>query len=77
MRLNQLAPESAQKNINLEDLYPLSTPAPSLREQMAIADALDGGDDLIDQDKTRRERLQLLKAATADALLTGRVRLRV
>ena len=75
-RLSQFAPESAQKNINLEDLRPLSTPVPSQREQTAIAAALDGVEDLIEQARVERETRQALKVSASEALLTGRVRVK-
>ena len=46
-RLNQIAPASAQKNINLEDLRPLATPLPPPLEQQAIAAMLDAADEAI------------------------------
>ena len=73
-RLNQFAPESAQKNINLGDLRPLSTSLPSRLEQQAIAAMLDGVGEAIKQTCQEREYLQSLKTSAADALLTGRVR---
>ena len=75
VRLNQLAPESAQKNINLEDLRPLSTVLPAVPEQQAIAELLDGVDRAIEQESEERDGLQSLKASAADALLTGQVRI--
>jgi restriction endonuclease S subunit len=75
--LNQFAPKSAQKNINLGDLRPLSTPLPSLSEQQAIAALLDAVDISVADEKKERNGLQLLKKSTADALLTVRVRVRV
>ena len=48
-RLTQFAPESAQKNINLGDLRPLSTSLPSRLEQQAIAAMLDGVGEAIKQ----------------------------
>ena len=74
-RLSQFAPESAQKNINLEDLRPLSTPLPSQREQTAIAAALDRVEDLIEQARVERGTRQALKVSASEALLTGRVRI--
>ena len=74
VRLNQFAPESAQKNINLEDLRPLSAPLPTVPEQQAIAELLDGVDRAIEGGREERDSLQSLKASAADALLTGRVR---
>ena len=76
-RLNQFAPESAQKNINLEDLRPLSAPLPSRPEQQAIAAMLDGVDDAIKRAHEERSGLQSLKASASDALLSGRVRVKV
>ena len=73
-RLNQLAPESAQKNINLEDLRPLPTVLPCDAEQIAVAAVLDGIQDAINLVREERDRIQLLKASAADALLTGWVR---
>ena len=73
-RLTQFAPESAQKNINLGDLRPLSTSLPSRLEQQAIAAMLDGVGEAIKQTCQEREYLQSLKTSAADALLTGRVR---
>ena len=74
-RLSQFAPESAQKNINLEDLRPLSTPVPSQREQTAIAAALHRVEDLIEQARVERGTRQALKVSASEALLTGRVRI--
>ena len=76
-RLNQFAPESAQKNVNLEDLRPLSTLLPPLPEQRAIASLLDGVEVTIERESSERHALQSLKASAADALLSGRVRVEV
>ena len=76
-RLNQFAPESAQKNINLEDLRPLSTPLPSVPEQQAIAGLLDSVDTALEQARNQTNVLQLLKESAAAALLTGRLRVMV
>ena len=73
-RLNELAPESAQKNINLEHLRPLLVPLPPLPEQQAIAEALDGVESAIELARTHVLILRLVKESAADALLTGRVR---
>ena len=77
LRLNQFAPESAQKNITLEDLRPLSVPLPPLPEQQAIAGLLDGVDVTLERARTERDGLQLLKESAADTLLTGRVRVKL
>ena len=53
-----------------------STPAllPSLDEQRAIADLLDGVGGTIERVRDEQGRLHSLQASAADALLTGRVR---
>ena len=52
----------------------LPIPLPPLPEQRAIAGLLDGVDVTIGQAKHETNMLKLLKDSTADALLTGRVR---
>ena len=47
---------------------------PALAEQQAIATLLDSVDDAIDGLREEQEKLQTMKASTADALLAGRVR---
>ena len=74
--LNELAPESAQKNINLEDLRPLLTPLPSPNEQQAIAATLNGVGTAVDVAQGELQGLRLMKESTADALLMGRLRVR-
>ena len=73
-RLNHFAPESAQKNINLDDLRPLLTPLPSSQEQHSIASCIDEVAETLAQVQQERDRLSAMKDSTADALLTGRVR---
>ena len=67
-------PGVSQANINPTSLKSLTIPLPSLSEQQAIADALDGVDEAIEQARRERDGLQMLKSSAADALLTGRVR---
>ena len=74
VRLNQLAPESAQKNINLEDLRPLPTPIPSMKEQVALAEVLDSIQARMELEQGIAEATISSKLAASDALLTGRVR---
>ena len=62
-RLNRFAPESAQKNINLDDLRPMSTPIPSREEQNIIADMLDNTGNAIERERELLDGLQSLKAA--------------
>ena len=73
-RLNRFAPESAQKNINLDDLRPLPTVLPPLPEQQAIAAVLDRVGDAIDCEGGAREGLHSLKQSASEGLLMGRVR---
>ena len=74
VRLNQIAPKSAQKNINLEDLRPLTIPLPTVPEQQVIADLLDGVDRAIERGREERDGLASLKTSAADALMTGQMR---
>ena len=64
----------SQANINPTSLKSLTIPLPPLAEQEAMAELLDGVDETIAGAKRERDGLQLLKESTADALLTGRVR---
>ena len=77
VRLNQLAPKSAQKNINLEDLRPLPTPIPSMKEQIAIAEVLDSIQASLEIEQGIAEAIISSKLAASDTLLTGRVRVSV
>ena len=63
-----------QVSINQQDVIELLSPVPGLAEQQAIVVMVDGVDEALMQERHERERLQTLKAATADALLTGQVR---
>ena len=56
------------------DVADFRLPLPPLAEQQAIAGLLDGVDLAIGQAKHETNMLKLLKDSTADALLTGRVR---
>ena len=67
-------PGVSQANINPTSLGSLTIPLPPLPEQEATAGLLDGVDEAIRQTREERERLQLLKASAADALLRGWVR---
>ena len=69
-------PGVSQANINPTSLKTLTIPLPPLAEQRAIAAALDGVDVAVDVAREEREGLRLLKESTADALLTGRVRMK-
>ena len=66
----------AQPNINAAEYSSLIIPLPPLAEQQAIASALDGVDAAVDVARAEAAGLRSLKESTADALLTGRVRVR-
>lgn len=72
-RLDAIAPQSAQKNINLQDLRPLLLPYPSKDEQDAIAARVETIQDKIDAETCDREKLKLKKLGLMQDLLTGKV----
>ena len=61
-------------SVNSTQLREMPISLPPLREQQAISGLLDGVDLAIGQAKHETNMLKLLKDSTADALLTGRVR---
>ena len=63
--------------INRVDLFKYSLPLPPLAEQRTIAAVLDSVDDAIARGRSETDVLRALKSSTADALLTGRVRVGV
>ena len=63
-----------QASINQDDVAATPLPLPPLPEQQAIATTLDSVDAAIERARAERAALQSSKASTADALLTGRVR---
>ena len=63
-----------QASINQQDVSQLPFPKPPLSEQQTIAAALDGVDVAIESTREETDLLKCLKESTADALLTGRVR---
>ena len=67
-------PGVSQANINPTSLGSLTIPLPPLSEQEATTKLLDGVDVTLAAARREREGLQLFKESTADALLTGRVR---
>ena len=74
LRLERFAASTGVPSLNRNFVHPQSVALPPLPEQQAIADALDGMGDAIERAREERDGLQALKAATVDALLTGRVR---
>lgn len=61
-------------SINSTQLKSMRIPLPTLREQKVIVGTLDSVDAAIERARQERAALQSSKASTADALLTGRVR---
>ena len=73
LHLNALAPQSAQKNINLEIVRPLLIPVPTPDEQNRCACVYEGISGQIRLEARVLEKLTSLKSGLAD-LLTGRIR---
>lgn len=72
--LEARAPQSAQKNINLQDLRPLFIPTPPPEEQARIAAIYESHESRIRLEAGRLEKLRALKTGLTSDLLTGRVR---
>lgn len=75
-RLYAQAPQSAQKNINLQDLRPLLVAVPSPGEQRRITEVYEAHDARIRAEEAYRDKLKLQKKGLMDDLLTGRVRVK-
>ncbi len=73
-RLNALAPQSAQKNINLEFLRPLLVPVPSSTEQERCSEVFEAVNKEIKTEEEVGEKLTSIKSGLMNDLLTGRVR---
>jgi type I restriction enzyme S subunit len=73
-RLNARAPQSAQKNINLQDLRPMLIGAPSKAEQDAIAARYEAVQRRLDAEGAAARKLRETRSGLMDDLLTGRVR---
>ena len=69
-RINALG----QPKLALERIRTIRVPMPSIAEQQALAGLLNALDVTVEHAQHERSQLQLLKESTADALLTGRVR---
>ena len=63
--------------VSRDSVRSLRVPFPALEEQQAIAAVLDGVDGAIERAREERARLHSLQASAGDALLTGRVRVRL
>ncbi len=75
--LEARAPQSAQKNINLEDLRPLLIPRPSPRERDGIAERCEAMDGELQMMEEESAKFKALKNGLMQDLLTGRVRVKV
>ena len=64
-----------QDALNCQLIESLRLPLPPLDEQRAVVAVLDGADAAIERAREERAGLHSLQASTADALLTGRVRI--
>ena len=71
------APESAQKNLNLEILNPFPIAVPSLTEQKEIENILLSIDDNLKEKSQKLAQTQSLKKSLMQDLLTGKVRVKV
>lgn len=76
-QLDARAPQSAQKNINLEDLRPLLIAVPEPKEQYRIAEVYEANDNRIRTEEAYREKLKLQKQGLMHDLLTGKVRVKI
>lgn len=72
--LERRAPQSAQKNINLETLRPLAIPTPPPNEQERIGALYDSVDTVQEATESHLTKLCSLKTALIRDLLTGKVR---
>jgi type I restriction enzyme, S subunit len=72
--LDARAPQSAQKNINLQDLRPLLLAAPARDEQDEIAMRYEALQSQLQSEKDALEKCRSTKSGLMDDLLTGRVR---
>ena len=74
LKLERFAASTGVPSLNRNFVHPEPVPLPPLPEQRAIAGLLDRVDESIERVRDEREALQSLKTSTADALLTGQVR---
>jgi len=72
----QRAQGSTLKNINLPLLKSLKIPLPPLEEQKRITEILSSVDAVLGEKKRKKARLERVKKALMDLLLTGKVRVR-
>ena len=72
-----IAPQCAQKNINIQILKSWRVLLPSIEEQERIANTLLTVDDEIEKESSRKEELETLKKGLMQVLLTGKLRVAV
>lgn len=72
--LDRFAPESAQKNINLNTLKPLRVPVPDMAEQQKIAECVWSVIECVRSTRHHVKGLTRLKSALMSILLTGELR---
>ena len=75
--LENRAPQTAQRNINLEDLRPLLIPYPERQERTRIAERYEAIDAPLREDEENSANLRDFKRGLMHDLLTGRVRVPV
>jgi type I restriction enzyme S subunit len=75
--LDAQAPQSAQKNINLETLRPLLVPVPMPEEQRQIAEVYAAHDTRIRAEEVTLAKLRQVKRGLMHDLLTGKVGVKV
>ena len=74
--IDEIQTGQSRQGLNYQQVRQLTIARPSRAEQDAIVEILSGVDATLAEAKRERDGLQLLKESTADALLTGRVRVR-
>jgi len=72
--LEARAPQSAQKNINLQDLRPLMIPVPEPREQERIASEYETYENYARTLRENLTKLRLMRRGLLEDLLTGQAR---
>ena len=73
-RMNYLAPEGAQKNINIDFLEPYRIPSPTLQEQQKIASFLSAVDKKIEQLTRKKELLVQYKKGVMQKIFSREIR---
>lgn len=74
---NAVAPQSAQKNINLGDLRPMLIAEPHPKEQDRIAQIYDSSESVLMNEESNLNKLHLLKQGLMQDLLSGQVPVKV